>query len=106
MWPAVGHRTTAVLAFVIAATVLRLPRLPPAGSRVVAVAGGVVGTLAVMSFLIGTQRGSLAVVAVTGSMFPAASVVLLHRFAGHPLRWSQAVGVGGAIAGIALIAVG
>lgn len=106
MWPAVGHRVTALMAFLAAAALLGVPRLAPQGTRVRAIAGGAVGTLAVMCYLIGTQRGSLAIVAVTASMFPAVSAGLLNRFAGHPIRWWQAVGIGGAITGIALIAVG
>ena len=105
LWPAVTHRSAGFVMFVVAAVVLGIPRVPPSGTRMVAVLGGAVGTLAIGAYVIGTQRGSLGLVAVTGSLFPAASVTLLHRYAGHPLRWWQGVGVGGAIAGAALIAV-
>lgn len=89
----------------VAAVALGLPRIPPPGTRPVAVVAGFAGTFASGAHLIGTQRGSLGLVAVTGSLFPAASVALLRRYPGHPLRRWQAVGVGGAILGVALIAL-
>ncbi len=67
---------------------------------------GAVGTLGLVAYVLGTQRESLGAVAVTGAMFPAVSAGLLYRFGDHPLRWWQGFGIIGAVAGIALIAVG
>ena len=44
------------------------------------------------AFVYGTQRYDLAMVGVTGSLFPAVSAYLMYRFLGHPLRWWQASG--------------
>ena len=68
--------------------------------------GGGVGGLALLSFVYGTQRYDLAIVGVTGSLFPAVSAYLLYRFLGRPLRWWQAVGIAGVLAGTSLIALG
>ena len=54
----------------------------------------------------GTQRYDLAIVGVTGSLFPAVSAYLMYRFLGHPLRWWQGVGIAGVLAGTSLIALG
>ena len=106
MWPAATHRLTGVVMFLVTATLLGVPRVPAAGLRAASFLAGMLGTGGLVAFLIGVQTGSLSIVAVTTGMFPAVSVGLLHLFAGHPLRWWQAIGIAGAIGGVALIAVG
>jgi drug/metabolite transporter (DMT)-like permease len=106
MWPSVSHRVVGVAMFIALATTLRLPPRPPVGSRASAFVGGVFGTLALVAFLLGVQAGSLGVLSVTAGLFPAVSVTLLALFLGHPLRWWQAIGIGGAIAGVGVIAIG
>ncbi|GJM39392.1 MAG: multidrug transporter [Acidimicrobiales bacterium] len=105
MWPAVTHRSAGVVMFLVVAAVVGLPRLAPPSVRLSPLVAGFLGTGALVAFLIGVQGGSLSIVSVSMGMFPAVSVGLLHLFAGHPLRWWQAVGIGGAITGVAVIAV-
>ena len=80
----------------------------PAPSIVIptGVIGGIFGGLALLSFVYGTQRYDLAIVGVTGSLFPAVSAFLLWRFLDHPLRWWQGVGIAGVLLGTSLVAVG
>jgi hypothetical protein len=106
VWPAVTHRSAGVVMFLIVAAAFGLPRIPRRGLRASAFVAGALGTGALVAFLIGVQTGSLSLVAVSAGIFPAISVGLLYLFAGHPLRWWQPVGIAGAIAGVALIAVG
>lgn len=106
VWPAIILRVTGMAMFFGLALRLRLPRLPPAGTRRRVFVGGMLGSVAVVCFLLGVETGELGVLSVTASLFPAVSVTLLFLFAGHPLRWWQVVGVTGAIGGVALIAVG
>lgn len=56
------------------------------------------------AYVSASQCYDLAIVGVTGSLFPAVTVYLLYRFLGHPLRWWQAVGSAGAITGTARMA--
>lgn len=106
VWPAITHRLTGTAMFIALAVALGLPKLPPTGSRRRVFIGGMLGSAAIVCFLLGVETGELGVLSVTASLFPAVSVTLLFLFVGHPMRWWQAVGIAGAIGGVALIAVG
>ena len=58
------------------------------------------------SYVRGSASYDLAIVGVTGSLFPAVSAYLMYRFLGHPLRWWQGVGIAGVLTGTSLIALG
>jgi drug/metabolite transporter (DMT)-like permease len=57
-------------------------------------------------FTLGTETGLLSVVAVLASLYPVATVVLARALLGERLALVQGVGVGIALAGVALIAAG
>ncbi|MEO0492719.1 MAG: EamA family transporter, partial [Actinomycetota bacterium] len=84
----------------------RLPLMVPRRDRPIGALGGLFGGLALVCYVYGTQRHDLAIVGVTGSLFPAVSAYLLYRVLGHPLRWWQGVGIAGVLAGTSLIALG
>lgn len=95
----------------LAVTVTRLtgPRVFPASwaDRRTALAVGLFATTAVILFVLAVQAGgSLAVVSVMGSQYPAVAVLLgvvLHK---QPLRWWQSVGLAMASVAVALITIG
>lgn len=106
MWPVVANRTTSFVVMTAVAIVISVPLVPAPGDRKAVAAGGLLGGIALLSFAWGTQRHDLAIVGVTGSMFPAVSAYLLYRFLGHPLRWWQGVGIAGVLTGTTLITLG
>lgn len=105
-WPAVSQRSVGFVAMAVWARVQGVPILLPAKIRRLGWLSGLIGTLGVVSFVVGAQRGNLGEVSVAASMFPAVVVVLSTIFDDDHLRWWQGVGVAGAIAGTALIALG
>lgn len=105
VWPAVSQRSVALVVLFVVATQRKIPRFPIRGVRMVTLASGVFGSAAVAAFALGTQRGSITQVAVTGATFPAVTAALAALFRLHPLRWWQVVGIGACISGVALMAV-
>lgn len=106
MWSVVANRFSSLIVAVVVAMIMGLPLFVPRQDVPTGMLGGGIGGLALLSFVYGTQRYDLAIVGVTGSLFPAVSAYLLYRFLGHPLRWWQAVGIAGVLAGTSLIALG
>lgn len=105
-WPAVSQRATGFIAMALLATRqvggLGLAR----NVRTIGLLSGTFGTVGIVSLIVGIQRGELGEVAVAGSMYPAVVAVLSAVFDDDQLRWWQGIGIGGAITGIALIALG
>jgi drug/metabolite transporter (DMT)-like permease len=92
-----------MLAFVLVAR----PRLhvPPAALPALA-AVGVLDLTANALYAWGTTEGLLSVVAVLGSLYPVATVLLARGVLGERIRRVQEVGVLSALAGVVLIAAG
>jgi drug/metabolite transporter (DMT)-like permease len=105
VWPAVSQRTVALVLLFVVASQRNIPRFPAPGVRIVALASGLFGSLAVAAFAVGSQRGSITQVAVSGATFPAVTAALAAIFRLHPLRWWQVVGIGACIGGVALMAL-
>jgi drug/metabolite transporter (DMT)-like permease len=57
-------------------------------------------------YLVASRRGLLSLVAVLTSMYPASTVLLARVVLGERLTFIQMVGLGVAMSGIVLIAVG
>ena len=104
-WPAVSQRLTGFLAMVPLALSRSIPVFLPAGVRRFGVLGGVAGALGMVCWIIGGQRGDLGTVSVVSSTYPAVVAVLAVAFDEDRVRWWQAVGIAGAIAGSGLIAL-
>lgn len=105
VWPAVSQRSVALVLLFFVASHRGVPRFPGHGVRIVALASGVFGSLAVAAFAVGVQRGSITQVAVTGATFPAVTAALAATFGLHPLRWWQVAGIAACISGVALMAL-
>lgn len=106
MWAAFGQRLVGLLFLAGLASVSSRPLTLPEGLRTRASLGGVAGMCGIACFIAGAQRGSLAVVAVSGSMFPAVTAVLAAMFDKDVLRWWQVIGIVGVLAGVGMIAAG
>jgi drug/metabolite transporter (DMT)-like permease len=104
-WPVVSQRVTA---FVLAVTVgLVTGRAPLADITSVrwSLLAGMFGASGVAAVVYGGQRGPIAPVVVSGSMYPAVVVALAWLFMQQRLRSAQIVGLMAALVGVALIAL-
>jgi drug/metabolite transporter (DMT)-like permease len=91
-----------VLAMALAAGVRRPPALR--GDLGVLALAGVLDFAATGLYGIANRHGQLSIVAVAGSLYPVATVLLARWVLGERVVRAQAVGVGLAVAGVALIA--
>jgi uncharacterized membrane protein len=105
-WTVVGARTGGVSALLIAAAVIRPSMRIPGSMAPALIAIGVCDVLANSLFVVATNHGLLALVAVTGSMYGAVTVLLARVFLGERLAAVQRAGVVLAFLGVALIAAG
>ncbi len=105
VWAPAAQRVTALVVMLMLATARGVPRLPSRPLMGPMLISGTCGSLAIVAFALGTQRGSLAAVAVSASMFPAVSATLAALFDEDTLRWWQMIGILGVIAGISLMAL-
>ena len=69
-------------------------------------AAGILGSIGVLCYTAGFQRGSVTAVAVAASLFPIPTAILAATFDNDSLRWWQIIGIGIVVAGIGLIAKG
>jgi drug/metabolite transporter (DMT)-like permease len=106
-WTITAARVGGVTALGVAALYAR-PRLPDArGAVLVALlAIGVFDVLANSLYALATTHAILPLVAVTGSLYPAVTVLLARFLLGERLARSQRIAFGFAILGVVLIAAG
>jgi drug/metabolite transporter (DMT)-like permease len=111
LWPIVFARgmSTVILVTLGVLTARRRhqPVLPSApSSRWLALSAGATDVTANAFYLVAAQTGLLSVVAVLGSLYPAATVLLARFVLAERLRPAQKVGMVLAIAAAALLALG
>ena len=106
LWPMVTARGASVVMFTFAALVTRAAVLPVRGTRWTVVLAGVADAAAAGLFLVSTRSGSLAVVSVLSSMYPAVTVILARVITKERCSKVQLVGLGVAATAVGLIAVG
>jgi drug/metabolite transporter (DMT)-like permease len=80
------------------------PRLPAAGDLGVLVVAGVLDFGATALYGLANRHGELAVVAVAGSLYPVATVLLARSLLRERVGRPQALGVALALSGVAMIA--
>ena len=105
LWPLVAARVSSVTllgAVLLAGRRSLLPRA--AGAGILAI--GLLDVVANVCYLLATRRGLLSIVALLASLYPAATVVMARLVLGERLSRAQAVGLAGAGAAVALIAIG
>jgi drug/metabolite transporter (DMT)-like permease len=104
MWPLFGARLASTT--VVAALALATGRTlrPGRGALPAILAAGVLDMVANVLYLLASQRGLLALVAVLVSLYPASTLLLARYVLGERLNGVQATGVGLALGAVALIA--
>jgi drug/metabolite transporter (DMT)-like permease len=80
--------------------------LPPGPDRWQLALIGLVDLAATALYGVATTRGALSVVSVIGSLYPVMTVLLARGVLGERLSRSQGIGVGVALAGVALVSAG
>ena len=111
LWPVVFARTTSTVVLVsiafIVARRLRTPVLPPDSvTRWQALGAGVLDVGANAFYVLAVHLGMLSVVAVLGSLYPAATVFLARFVLAEHLRPIQIFGMVTALVASALLALG
>ncbi|WP_307783169.1 EamA family transporter [Streptomyces sp. MBT53] len=105
MWPVVLSRVVSVVVIACVMAPYRARWTMPTGAWAVAVAAGMVGTVAIVLYLEATARRLMAVATVLASLYPAVPVVLALLLLGERLNRRQVVGLGCATLAVALIAL-
>ena len=106
LWPVVGQRSTALIMLIGFCTTRGLPRFVRGHALRFSAAAGILGSIGVLCYTAGFQRGSVTAVAIAASLFPIPTAVLAATFDNDSLRWWQIAGIGIVVAGIGLIARG
>lgn len=106
LW-ATGAARCASVPIVIALALIMGGTLRPGGGRMwMIVIAGMLDVAANVLYAVATQRGLTSVVAVLGSLYPVATVILARVVLHERLSPIQAMGAATALAGVALIATG
>ena len=95
---------TPIIALVVMAR--RDPLVPPRRDLWQLAAIGIVDLSATGLYAWATTKGLLSIVAVVGSLYPIATVVLARLLLAERIARGQAIGVGAALTGVALLAAG
>ena len=105
-WAATAARGGGSAVLVVAA--LALPRMVAVGRAALPalLLIAVLDTLANLLFALATREGLLSLVAVAGSLYPVATILLARLVLGERLAAVQRAGVGLSLAGVVLIAAG
>jgi drug/metabolite transporter (DMT)-like permease len=105
LWAAVLSRWASLAVLVAAACALRRTPAAPAGSRVPILFVGVLDIGANALFAAALTHGLAGVVSVLGSLYPVTTVVLAQLLLHERLARAQRLGVGTALAGVALLSL-
>jgi len=106
LWPLVLARGVGALAALVFVLARRLPLVPPAGARAIALTAGVLDTAANVGYVLAVQRGSLALVAALVSLAPATTALLGRAFLHERWHRWQAAGLLLALVAGVLISLG
>ena len=106
-WPLALAQVSALVAVVIAATVLNASWRPTARSEVTGgLLAGALASAAALGFLLATQSGLLTVAAVLTSLYPAVTIVLAATVLREHIHRGQALGLAFCGLCVALVAAG
>lgn len=106
IWPLIPARAAGFVLLYLIASRINADTIPLRASLVPAAGAGALTIIGNGSFILAVQRGSLAIVAVVASMFPATTVVLARVFFKERISPTRLVGLAGALVAVGLIAVG
>lgn len=106
IWPLVPARGAGFVLLFVIAWRTHSALLPQRASLVPLIGAGALTIIGNGSFILALQRGSLAIVAVLASMFPATTVLLARIFFNERLSRTRLFGLTGALIAVGLIAAG
>jgi drug/metabolite transporter (DMT)-like permease len=106
IWPLVPARAAGFVLLYLIAWRTRAALRPHRASLAPLAGAGALTIIGNGSFILAVQRGSLAIVAVLASMFPATTVILARIFFRERLSRTRLVGLIGALVAVGLIAAG
>jgi drug/metabolite transporter (DMT)-like permease len=106
LWALLAARASAGAVLVAALVALRAPPRFAAADLPALAAIGLLDVGANAFIALGTDTGLVSVIAVLGSLYPVATVVLARAVLGERLAAVQVAGVATALAGVALLAAG
>lgn len=104
LYPLFFARLASVLTLVAVAAAMRRSFVPAAASLGIVVLAGALDMTANILYVLAAYAGYLSIAAVLTSLYPASTVFLARFILGERLAAVQKVGVGLALAGVALIA--
>lgn len=105
-WPLATAQLSALVAIVAGAVLAREAWAPGRRTELWGIVAGLLASVAVLSFLLASQRGLLAVAAVLTSLYPAFTVVLATAALREHVYRAQAVGLVLSGCAVALVAAG
>lgn len=103
LWPLLVARASSTVALAVAARLAGVSLALPGGVLPVVAACGAIDVLANALYLVAVRQGPLGLVATLASLYPASTVLLARVVLGERLRPVQSLGLGCAVAAIALI---
>jgi drug/metabolite transporter (DMT)-like permease len=103
LWPLLVARLASVVLFGVSAMAGGRSLRMAAPVAAIAIAGGLIDTLANVLYLIATRNGPLSVVVTLTSLYPASTVVLALAVLGERLSVIQGTGIGCALIAVLLI---
>jgi drug/metabolite transporter (DMT)-like permease len=106
MWPLALAQAVSVPVIVLLATTLGAPWVPRGRFVHWAWLAGPLGTVAVVAFLLATQRGFLTIAGVLASLYPAVTVLLAALVLRERVHRAQGVGLGLCAVAVAMVAAG
>lgn len=104
LWSVLAQRFSAFVFVAIYASKTG-PTVFPEHSRAKVMTVGSFGTMGAAAYVIAAQRGSLSEVAVAGSQFPAAAVIVSYLVFKVSVRWWQTLGLLAAAGAVTLVAI-
>ncbi len=106
LWTLLFSRVAATPIIALVVMARRDPLVPPRRDLWQLAAIGIVDLSATGLYAWATTKGLLSIVAVVGSLYPIATVVLARLLLAERIARGQAIGVGAALTGVALLAAG
>jgi drug/metabolite transporter (DMT)-like permease len=106
MWPLVGSRMSSFVLLGAIVAFTRTTLRPTSGTVALIAAAGIADVVANGFYLLSTHHGLLSLVAVLTSLYPASTVLLARVVLGERMTATQLMGLGVAVAGVGLIALG
>lgn len=105
-WPLAAGQAVGTVSIALTASLLGARWVPDHRSQAWGIVAGLLGTGAVVAFLLATQRGLLTVASVLTSLYPAVTVLLAAALLREHVHRAQALGLALCALAVGLVAAG